>query len=318
MAVTKQTWIMKKVTRDLIMAAITVGGVFMAGQSTFAQAIANDLYMGFQNQAGGGTEDYIINLGPASGIVGGSSVVTLSSDFSSGDFNAVLGTSSSLFGGVVGASNAGNPSDVYATQLRTGGAGTPSVPGSTAPAGLSKTDDNTAFSKLATLFSPAAGTGGLDTSKSWESDVEPTFTTASFYGVTGVNPDSVVSKTNVLYEDLWYTSSSSLTGGPQPFVYEGYFTLNLTGGSPVLTFTPKGVPGPLQSPVFTSISKAAGTVTLVWTTMTNHTYQLQYTASLSPTNWMNVGSALLATNTMMTNSDSPGAAPQRLYRITAQ
>ena len=225
-----------------------VGGALMACQSTFAQALPDNLYLGFQNQAGGGTEDYIINLGPASGILGQS--VNLSSDFSLSDFDAVLGTSSSMFGGVIGASNAGNPSDVYLTLLRIGGAGTPSVAGSTAPAGLSRTDDNTAFSKLGTLYSPAAGTGGLDTSKSWENDVEPTFTVNSFYGITGINPDSAVSPATVLYEDLWSTSSSSLSG-TQPFNYDGYFTLDLTGNSPSLTFTP--VPEP------TSVSLLLGT-----------------------------------------------------------
>jgi len=226
----------------LTSAALLVGAALMACQSTFAQALPDNLYLGFENQAGGGSEDYIINLGPASGILGES--VDLSSDFSLSDFDAVLGSSSSMFGGVVGGSNAGNPSDLYLTQLRIGGAGTPSVPGSTAPAGLSRSDDNTAFSKLGTLFSPTAGTGGLDTSKSWENDVEPTFTTSSFYGVTGINPDSAVSPSTVLYEDLWSTSSSSISGS-KPFVYDGYFTLDLTGSNPSLTFTP--VPEPTTS-----------------------------------------------------------------------
>ncbi|MGA9776894.1 MAG: hypothetical protein ACLPRE_08780 [Limisphaerales bacterium] len=228
---------MKKLTT----AALLVGGAVLASQCAFGQAIANDLYFGFQNQAGGGTADYIINLGAASGIVGQSSVVDLSSDFSLSDFDSVLGSSSSMFGGVVGGLQGNSTADVYATQLRSG-VGTPSVAGSAAPASLTRSQDNGGAGALSTLFSPAAGSGGLDPNKTWEGDVEPTFTPNSFYGAAGVNPDSSVSPSSVLYEDLWFTSDSSISG-TQPFTYEGYFTLNLGGGannlvvSPSLTFT---------------------------------------------------------------------------------
>jgi hypothetical protein len=222
---------------------LVMGGAILASQSAFGQITYNDLYFGFQNQAGGGTADYIINLGPAANIVGGTTVVNLSSDFSLSDFNAVLGASSSMFGGVVGALQGNQTADVYLTQLRSGGAGTPSVAGSTAPAGLTRSFDNGAAVALSTLFSPAAGTGGLDSNKTWESDVEPTLTANSFWGNTGVNPDSSASPSSVLYEDLWFTSNSSISG-TKPFVYEGYFTLDLTGGNASLTFTPQAVPEP--------------------------------------------------------------------------
>jgi hypothetical protein len=226
-----------KAMKKLTTAALLVGGAILACQSAFGQDVANDLYFGFQNQAGGGSEDYIINLGAASSIVGQSTVVNLSSDFSLSDFNAVLGSSSSMFGGVIGAASAtvnGGTGDVFATQLRGGGAGTPSVAGSTAPGAVSRSTDNSAYSDLGTLYSPSAGTGGLDSNKSWEKLVEPTFTVNSFYGVTGVNPDSSVTASGMLYEDLWESSSSSLSG-TEPFTYLGYFTLNAASSS--LTFT---------------------------------------------------------------------------------
>ena len=110
--IAKKINIMKKIT----IAAILVGGAFMACQSGFAQTfVANDLYFGFENAANGGTEDYIINLGAASGIVGGSSAVDLSAAFTLADFNAVLGSSSSMFGGVVGglqSSGSNPPADI--------------------------------------------------------------------------------------------------------------------------------------------------------------------------------------------------------------
>ena len=197
--------------KNLITATILVGGALMASQPALAQVslISDDLYMGFENQVGGGTADYIINLGPASGIVGSSSVVNLSSDFSLSSFNSVLGASSSMFGGVVAASN-GNPPNLYATQLRSGGAGIPSVPGSTSPGTFYKGDILLGYSDLGQLYHlPAAGTGVLDTSKSWENYVEPANANGTFYGDMGFSPDSPVGPTTVLYEDLWYVSNNS-------------------------------------------------------------------------------------------------------------
>jgi PEP-CTERM motif len=234
--------------KNLASAAALILGAIVASQSAQAQVTPNDLYMGFQNQAGGGSADYIINLGLASSLTGSSSVVDLSSDFSLGDFTSagLQGTNStSIAGGVVGGSNGNTPSDIYLTELRSGGSGIPSAAGSSAPTGLTRAQDNSAYSVLAQITAPGAGTGLLDTSRSWESSIEPTLTTSSFYGVTGDNPDSQVG--TVLYEDLWGTSNSSGLGGPQSFVYEGYFTLDLTGSSPDLTFTSALVPVPEPS-----------------------------------------------------------------------
>jgi hypothetical protein len=230
--------------KKLTIAVLLFGGAILASQSAFGQFIGNDLYMGFQNSAGGAASDYIINLGAASSIVGSSSVVNLSSDFSLSDYNTVLGTSSSMFAGVVGGSN-GNPPDLYATQLRSGGAGVPSVAGSTSPGTFYKGDLLVGYNDLSqlSLVAPPAGSSVLDTTKAWVSYVEPTFANSTFYGDTGINPDSSGSPSTVLYEDLWYNSNSS-TSLKQPFTYEGYFTLDLTGSSPSLTFTPTAVPEP--------------------------------------------------------------------------
>jgi hypothetical protein len=239
-ALTNKESYMKKITT----AAFLFCGAALVSPSAFGQFIANDLYMGFQNKAGNGASDYMINFGAASGIVGSSSVVDLSSDFSLANFNAVLGASSSLFGGVVGGSN-GNPPDLYVTQLRSGGAGTPSVPGSFSPATFYKGDLLLGYSDLSQLAlnAPAAGTGFLDTTKSWENFVEPNYAPGTFYDDAGINPDSVIGSGGVLYEDLWYDSNSSTTV-KKPFTYEGFFTLDLSGSSPSLTFTPAAVPEP--------------------------------------------------------------------------
>jgi hypothetical protein len=312
---------MKKIIKNLA-GAIAVAGAVMAGQSAMAQVsfIPNDLYLGFQNQAGGGSADYIINLGPASGIVGGSSVVNLSAYFSKNNFNssALVGTNSSaIMGGVVAGSNGNSPSDIYLTVLRSGGPGAPSVPGSATPTGLTRSQDNQAYANLAQISGPSAGAGSLDVSKSWENFVEPTLTISSFYGVTGDNPDSSVGTNATVYEDLYYTTNSAISG-VKPFVYEGYFSFNFSGTNASVTFTPQAAPAQLTSPNIISFSLTANTATLIWTSIPTHTYQLQYTTNLAPANWMNIGTGTLANAAFMTNSDTGATQSQKFYRVTAQ
>ena len=311
---------MRNVIKNLATIAIIAGGALLASPSAFAQVqlISNDLYMGFENQAGGGTADYIINFGPASGIVGSPAVVNLSSDFSLSNFKTVLGASSNMLGGVVAASN-GNPPDIYATQLRSGGPGIPSVPGSTSPGTFYKGDILLGYSDLSQLINlPAAGNGQLDAAKSWESYVEPNNANGTFYGDMGFNPDSPVGTNTVLYEDLWYVSNSS-SSSKKPFTYVGYFTLNLTGASPSLTFTPTNAPASLTAPVIVSISKVGSTVTVVSSNAApTHTYQLQSTTTLNPTSWGNVGSSVVAGGTLVTNTDTGATSAPRFYRVQGQ
>ncbi|HEY1661132.1 MAG TPA: hypothetical protein VGI03_01825 [Verrucomicrobiae bacterium] len=316
---------MKNTVRNLTTAAALLMGAFFSCQPSFGQSsttgvTANNLYMGFQNAGGSGTEDYIINLGAAANIVGGTTVVTLSSDFLAADFNGVLRSSSSAYGGVVGGSNGGSPSDLYVTQLRSGGPGNPAAPGSSLPGQLYRTDDNNAFSDLTTLVVPTtAGTGILDTTKSWETWIEAQpnpQASPSFWEDSGVNPDTAISKTAVFYEDLYYTASSS-TFVSAPWTYEGYFTINFSGSSPAVTFTPAGAIVSLsQRPTFISAGKAGTTVTLVSTNaVATHNYQLQYSTSLSPASWSNIGSAISAGGTLVTNTDTTATNSARFYQL---
>ena len=306
--------------KNLVTAAILIGGVLLVTSSAFAQVqlISDDLYMGFENQAGGGSADYVINLGPASPIVGGSTATNLSSFFSLSNFKTVLGTSASMYGGVVAASN-GSPPDLYVTQLRSGGAGTPSVPGSTSPATFYKSDIIGGYNDLTQLTPlPTAGNGLLDNGKAWESFVEPTLSSGSFYGDTGINPDSPVGTNTVLYEDLWFVSNNSNLS-KKPFTYVGYFTLNLTGLNPSLTFTPTNAPASLTAPVIVSVSKVGNTVTVVSSNaVPTHMYQLQSTSVLNPVSWGNVGSSVLAGGVLVTNTDSSVTASRQFYRVQGQ
>jgi hypothetical protein len=314
---------MKKMIKNLT-AAMILGGTIMGSHSAFAQfaVIKGDLYLGFQNQAGGGSADYIINLGTTNNIgVGGGSVKDLSSDFSLSNFKStgLSGTNTSaIYGGVVGAqpSSGSTPAEIFLTQTRVGGAGNPAVAGSSITGRSGTTIDGEAYNDISLIDGPAAGTGVLDTTKTWEQYVEPGNGAGSFFGDTGFQPDTSFNTNTVLYEDLWFSGSS---GGLQPFSYLGFFTLNLTGGSSSLTFTPVNAPAPLSSPTIVSINISGTIVTVVSTNaVATHQYRLQRTASLSPASWSNVGSPVTATSSTVTNTDPGATGSQWFYRGMAQ
>jgi len=232
---------MKILTRTLALLA----GAVLGSQSAHAQFVANDLYLGFENAAGGGTADYIINLGAASSftsLIGSGETIDLSSDFSLANFDSTAlqgnDSGSTIMAGIVGGTQ-GNSAHVFATTLWAAyPTGYPSA------ATLTRSEDNATVAAISQMGSalPTAGNGTLDASKSWENYVEPTFTTASFYGNSGVNPDYQVSTSSVFYEALWETSDNSLTAADS-WNYVGYLTLDLTGDSgPDLTFTPAPEP----------------------------------------------------------------------------
>ncbi len=320
----------KKSMKTLIAAAIVFGGAILASSPVFgAVNIApNVLYLGFQNSAA--ADDYIINLGAATNLVGGSTVITLSSDLTKSDITAVLGGAGTSYAGVVGVNNANNvptvanPADAYGTELRSSNIGNPALAGSSAPTAISSSADIAAYSELGNLAAPAtAGTGTLDSGKTWTGDVPSSGVPSGTYnGSTGLNPNSAVTTSSVLYEDLWYTADpdSGRTDTSKPWTYQGYFTIDLTGSSPKLTFTPTNAPATtVPKPVIVLVAKLAGTVTLISTNASpTHTYQLQYTASLSPIAWTSVGSAVTAGGTIVTNTDTTATPAQRFYQIQAQ
>ncbi len=69
------------------------------------------------------------------------------------------------------------------------------------------------------------------------------------------------------------------------------------------------------APVFQSVMQSAGTLTFAWTAVTGQTYQVQYKTNLLQANWSSLGSPNLATNDIMSASDSTGPDRQRFYRV---
>jgi uncharacterized repeat protein (TIGR03803 family) len=68
-------------------------------------------------------------------------------------------------------------------------------------------------------------------------------------------------------------------------------------------------------PVFQSVTKAGGTITLTWSALAGQTYQLQFKTNLNQMSWNNLGSIITATNSTATALDSIGPDPQRFYRV---
>ncbi len=71
------------------------------------------------------------------------------------------------------------------------------------------------------------------------------------------------------------------------------------------------VPPPSIQPV----SLGGGLFTFSWTAVTGQVYQVQYTTSLTETNWSNLGAPLTATNLAMTSTDSTVSSSQKFYRV---
>ena len=56
-------------------------------------------------------------------------------------------------------------------------------------------------------------------------------------------------------------------------------------------------------------------ITLQWSAVAGHTYQLQYAAHPGSTNWSNLGDPVVATNGLMQMLDAIGPESQRFYRV---
>jgi PEP-CTERM motif len=226
-------------------AALLVTSAVLASQAAHAQFVDNDLYLGFNESGASG--DYIINLGAASGIVGGAQVVTLSSDISLSTLNSIFGSPIGVGAGVVGAQQINGLSpvhDIYLTALRNG-PGDNTVPNSTLANPVGGNPDAPAYTKLAQNMAwpnTAGGSSGSTTTPntSWTATVGPALVTGNFYSDTGNDPISGIGSSGVLYEDLYYNSDANGIA----YQYMGYFTLDMSGSSPALTFTPQTVPEP--------------------------------------------------------------------------
>ena len=69
-------------------------------------------------------------------------------------------------------------------------------------------------------------------------------------------------------------------------------------------------------PVFTSVNRTGNTLNLSWSALSGRTYQVQYLTNLAQSNWINLGGTVVATNSIVTTTDSPEPDHQRFYRVS--
>jgi hypothetical protein len=106
-----------------------------------------------------------------------------------------------------------------------------------------------------------------------------------------------------------------VTNGPV-YISASQLYLDLTTASDHLPVVADyTIPITVPAPVFQSVTGTGGTVTFTWSAVASAVYQLQYCTNLAQGDWSNLGSAITATNTVMSASDSIGPDPQRFYRL---
>ncbi|NBV23787.1 MAG: hypothetical protein EBS05_17945 [Proteobacteria bacterium] len=103
------------------------------------------------------------------------------------------------------------------------------------------------------------------------------------------------------------------------------FLVKATGASTVLQFGFRNDPRafalddisvlPIPSPVIQSATLNNGTLGVTWSAVPGAVYQLQYSASFNPANWLNLGPIRTANTTILNASDGVGGVPARYYRI---
>jgi len=103
------------------------------------------------------------------------------------------------------------------------------------------------------------------------------------------------------------------------------FVVSATAASTTLEFDFNNDPGafglddvtvqPVPGPVLNSAAVASGKIGFSWRGYVNAAYQIQATTNLNLSGWSNVGSAILATNTVIGASLPVGNAPRQFYRV---
>ena len=71
----------------------------------------------------------------------------------------------------------------------------------------------------------------------------------------------------------------------------------------------------MNTELITSITVAAGSVTLQWSSFSNKTYRVEYKSLLSPGTWDPLGGNVSASSATTSITDPVGGNTQRFYRI---
>src|SRR6185503_18910724 len=126
-------------------------------------------------------------------------------------------------------------------------------------------------------------------------------TLAFFNGYNGLFPRANL----VQAADGNFYGTTAYGGGANPDGYNGLAT------GEIFRLT---VPG-ADAPKIISTARSGTNVTLTWLALAGRSYQLQFTTNLAQTSWINVGSAVIATNTTTSADDPMGIDAHRFYRL---
>jgi hypothetical protein len=72
---------------------------------------------------------------------------------------------------------------------------------------------------------------------------------------------------------------------------------------------------PVPLPTIQNLVSSSGSLQITWLTLSGVKYQVQFTPTLSPSSWTNVGSAITASAASTTVTESIGGSGQGYYRI---
>ena len=90
---------------------------------------------------------------------------------------------------------------------------------------------------------------------------------------------------------------------------------NALGGATSRFYRVTLVQGGAGRPLIRSISKSNGVVTVVWSSVLNQGYRLQFKSNLSDANWLNVAPDVVATGPATAMTDAAGSSARRYYRV---
>lgn len=144
----------------------------------------------------------------------------------------------------------------------------------------------------------------------------------NFYGTTYGGGGTVFEvTTNGTFTTLYQFGQSEFDGNePRGTLIQGsdgniYGTTLAGGTNNAGTIFKLTLAQTVQAPVILSTSETNEIFAFTWSSISNDTYQVQYTTNLLTANWVNLGSQVTATNTTGSGTDNITADPQRFYRV---
>ena len=142
------------------------------------------------------------------------------------------------------------------------------------------------------------------------------------------NPTNATGATPNQFEALWNGTTLYNQSNLPFFAWTNLqFLVTATGPATTLEFDFEHTPYyfglddvglvPVSAPVFKTAQPVPGAFNFSWSAVLGLTYQVQYNPDLGGTNWINLGPPQVATNGMMSFSDTSGfnSSPQGFYRV---